>query len=369
MAVLNKGVLNNTKKEQGYNLTTSYAVPGNLTSRGFSSSMDGYGAEGLTGYTPGYRGYTAPTVPTAPSSTGSSGSTRKATVKKVSTAKATTPVASTATAYAAAEPATQYGGDYDILTGEYIGGGGSSEPKYDATAAYRKLLEAYKGREGDYQSYLDNMNNAAQGAYDRGMSSLNDSYNSQLNLLNGSYDQQKATLAENLDRAKNALLSTYNQSRSNLSRDAESSLKQAYLSNMLQRRNIAQQLSAMGLNGGMTETTLAGMANNYGNQRNNINTALNTNLANIESGYNNNLSEIEGNYSSALADALSAYNNQVANAQSQKLAQIINLENALAGNKMDAYSNYQNMLNNYRQTYYDLLRNAIADQVDLSAIM
>lgn len=367
MAVLNRGVINNTKKEQGYGLTTSYAVPGNLTSRGFSSSMDGYGSEGLTGSK--LRGY-SPTL-TTPTVSTSTGSTRRTGTKKASTAKTiTAPMASTASSYAEAAP-VQYGGDYDILTGEYIGGGGggSSEPSYDAASAYKKLIEAYRGREGDYQKYLDQMNAVAQDAYDRGLRSLDDSYNRQLELLGGSYDTQKSTLAENLERARNNLLSTYNNSRTNQEKNAESLLKQAYINNMLQRRNIAQQLSSMGLTGGMTETTLAGMANQYGNQRNDINKALASNLANIETGYNNNVSELEGNYSSSLADALSAYNSQLANANSQRLAQLIALENALADSRRDAYSNYMNMRNNYNQDYYDILRSAIADKVDLASIM
>lgn len=367
MAVLNKGVINNTKKEQGYGLTTSYAVPGNLTSRGFSSSMDGYGSEGLTGSK--LRGY-SPTL-TTPTVSSSTGSTRRTGTRKASAAKATSvPMAATASASAEATPATAYGGDYDILTGEYIGPGSStSEPSYDAASAYKKLIEAYRGRESDYQNYLDRMNEVAQNTYDRSMRSLDDSYNRQLELLGGSYNTQKSTLEQNLERARNNLLSSYNNSRANQERNAESSLRQAYINNMLQRRNIAQQLSSMGLTGGMTETTLAGMANNYGNQRNDINKALASNLANIETGYNNNVSELEGNYSSSLADALAAYNSQLANANSQRLAQLINLENALADSRRDAYSNYMNMRNNYNQDYYNILRSAIADKVDLASIM
>lgn len=361
MAVLNKGVINNTKKEQGYDLTTSYAVPGNLRDRGYSDSTAGYGASGLTGsklrsYSPTL---TTPTV----SSTGSS----RSGVRRVSTAKAV-PVASSANSYTEATPAKQYGGDYDILTGEYIGPG-SSTPSYDAAGAYKKLLEAYRNSQSNYQSYLDNMNNAAQSAYDKGISSLNETYDKMMGLLSGAYDTQKNTLAENRDRALASLLEQYNNSKSNVSSNAENSLKQAYISNMLAKRDIAQKLSAMGLNGGMTETTLAGMANQYGNRRNDINKTLNTNLANLATNYNNSTSEIEGNYGSSLADALSAYNSQVANANAQRLAQVIELENALANNKMNAYANYQNMLDAYNQNYYNLLRNAIADQVDLSSIM
>lgn len=358
---------------QGYPSSTSGYTATNLRDRGYPSSMEGYtaaaknltakgypdsksgvGSAGLTGSKLG--GYTSYTTPTTSYSGSSS--------KKSSSSKTSGTYSGSVNTYGNTTQ-KQYGGDYDLVTGEY-NGPGSTTPSYDYTAAYRKLIDAYKNQQSNYQNYLDMMNNTAQGAYDKGMSTLNDTYDKMMELLTGSYDTQKSTLAENLERAKNTLLNTYNTSRGNLSTDAESSLKQAYISNMLNRRNIAQQLSAMGLNGGMTETTLAGIANNYGNNRNNIQTTLNKNLAELEGKYNTNLSDLEGNYSSELANALQAYNNSVANANAQKMQQILALEDALANNKMQAYSNYQNMLDNYQQTYYNILRQAIADGADIS---
>lgn len=422
-------VLQNRKYEQGYPLTTSYAAYGNLTDRGYPSSTSGYtptaqnltaqgypdsksgiGSAGLTGSKLGSYSYTAPTTTSTGGSARRKTSTAKSTAKSTAT---TTPAVSTTNNYT--DNSRQYGGDYDILTGEYTGGSPNS---FDAAGAYQKLLEAYKNNNG-YANYLDEMNaaaqaaydrglaaindaynsqmttNAAQDAYDRGMSALNDAYNKQMELLGGSYNTQRSTLEDNLNRAKTAMQNTYNTSRNNLASDAESSLKQAYINNMLSRRNIGQQLSALGMNGGLTETTLAGLANNYGNQRNNINTTLNRNLADIESKYNNNLSELEGNYGSELANALQAYNNALANASSQKSQQLIDLENTLASNKlqevaeanaqarqraqmlldlentlannrMNAYSNYSNMQQKYNSDYYDLIRSAIANNINLS---
>ena len=353
MAFLNKGVANNTKKEQGYPLSTSYAVPGNLRDRGYPDSTDGTGSAGVTGSK--LKAKTSITTPKA--------TTASKTI--TNTYKRGGSVPGYNSNYTT-QNTPQYGGDYDMVTGEYIGGGGSS---YDATGAYQRLLEAYKNSRGDFQKYLDEMNAKAQSAYDRGMSSLNSTYDKMMELLRGSYDTQKSTLAENRERALASLLEQYNNSRSNVSSNAENSLKQAYLSSMLAKRDIAQKMSAMGLNGGMTETTLAGMANQYGNQRNDINKTLNTNLANLATNYNSDTSELEGNYSSELANALAAYNNQVANANAQRLAQIIELENALANNQMNAYANYQNWMNNYNQNYYDLIRSAIADRADIGSFL
>lgn len=327
----------------------------NLTSGGYPSSTSGYSTTGTNNapkYNQGISGYS------------SSGSTSGSSGSGSSSKKSTASTSSSRYSYTAP---SYNSNDYDLITGNYIGGGSTPEAtsNFDYSGAYRKLLEAYQGRQGEYQSYLDQMNELAQNAYDRGMSSLNDTYGEQMNLLRSSYQNQQNTLKSNLDRALQSLLDTYNNSKKTVSSDAENSLKQAYLSNMLAKRDIAQRLSAMGLNGGMTETTLAGLANQYGNNRNDINKALNTNLANLATGYSKDRSNVEGNYASELANALSSYNNAIANANAQKLAQVIALEDALAGNKMNAYSNYQSMLSDYNKNYYDLLRSAIADEVDL----
>lgn len=357
-------VYNRSQYEQGYPVTTTYYNP-NPSAQGYPSSTNPGAQPSLNAL---YNRSTA--TPITNYSTGStSASTKKSTAKgSSSSSKAKT----TSSGYTNTNVSTGYdiapktaGVEYDILTGLPLTQS-NNEPSFDATAAYRKLIDAYKGQQNNYQSYLNEMNNLAQSQYDRGMSSLNDIYNQQVNLLGGSYDTQRNTLAENLDRAKNALRTTYNQSVRNVSNDAENSLKQAYISNMLAKRNIAQQLSAMGLNGGMTETTLAGLANNYGNQRNSINAAKLNNLSNLEGNFNNSLSDLEGNYSSELANALQAYNTSLANANSQKLQQILALEDALANNKMNVYSTYQNMLDDYNRNYYDLLKSAAAAGADIS---
>ena len=189
---------------------------------------------------------------------------------------------------------------------------GSSSNSSNLANAYSQLLAAYK--QNDYSNYLNEMRAAAQNAYDRGM-----------NALNNAYDSQLSSLSDNLNETKNQLANQYNRSRQNITDDAANSLKQAYINRMLSQRNLGQQMSALGLNGGATESTLAGMLNNYGNARNNINTTQNNNLSNLESNYNDNLSQ-----------ALQAYNSAVANANLQKATQAISLENALANNQISA---------------------------------
>ena len=226
--------------------------------------------------------------------------------------------------------------------------GGSSSSKSSSSSAtnmanaYNALLAAY--RQNDYSDYLRQMREAAQNAYDRGMGALN-----------SAYDQQMNSLSSNLNETRNQLADQYNRSKQNITDDANSSLKQAYINKMLSERNLGQQMSALGLNGGATETTMANMLNNYGNARNNINTTQNKNL-----------SELEGNYNSNLSQVMQAYNSAVANANLQKAQQAMSLENALANNQISALGDYQSLMQRENQNYLDLLKTAIANGASFS---
>ena len=224
--------------------------------------------------------------------------------------------------------------------------GGSSSASTSSASntadAYNALLAAY--RQNDYSDYLAQMREAAQNAYDRGMSALNKAYDSQL-----------SSLSSNLNETRNQLANQYNRSKSSISQDAENSLRQAYINNMLSQKNLAQQMSAQGLTGGASETTMANMLNNYGNARNNINTTM-----------NNNLSSLEGNYSDNLSQAMQAYNSAVASANLQKANQAMSLENALANNQISALGDYQSLMQRENQNYLDLLKAAIANGASFS---
>jgi len=293
----NMKVINNSndKKEQGYDLTTSYKRnTTNLTNRGYPSSKDPMVGsksiqQGLSDY--GQRSLSG----------GSSGG--------------------------------GYGGgsydDYGYDDYGYYDDGG-----LDGIAS---LLAAYQS---NYDNYLAEMRAAAQQAYDRGMASLNDAYNSQM-----------TSLSDNLNSTKGQLQDSYNRSKNSINSDAETSLRQAYINKMLSERNLGQMMSAQGLSGGATETSMANMLNNYGNARNNINTTANKNLT-----------ELEGNYNDSLAQAIQAYNTAVANTNAQKTQQVMALENALAGNEMSALSDYQSLMQAQNSQYLDLLKTVLNNQ-------
>lgn len=311
-------------RDRGYPTTVTGSLPyaSNPSRNAYPSTRD-YGAQpSLTALAERSANY---------SNTGSTGGTGGTGSGGYSRSSSKGAKASSAKASSATEPAV-------TVTSQ------DNTPSFDVAAAYRNLLDAYMNQQNNYQSYLDEMRAAAQDAYDRGTNSLNSAYDKHLESLLGNYDSQKAQL-----------LDAYNRSRKELSGNAEDAFKQAYISNMLQRRNLAQRLSSMGLTGGATETSMVNMANNYGNARNDINKNLSRNLYNLEGTYNNNLAEALRNYNSAVADS-----------NMRKAQQLIDLENALANNKMSALSNYYNMMQGYNSDYLNLLKSALANGVDLA---
>lgn len=290
-------VFGQNKREQGYPTTTSYASYGNLRDRGFPNNYYDNGSamtgSKLSGSTTNYG------TRSIGSSSGSGSGTRRLSAS-------------------ASTSANNLGNAYNALL-----------------AAYQK---------NDYSDYLAQMRGLAQAAYSRGMNALNDAYNTQM-----------SSLADNLNSTRNQLMDSYNRSRENITDDAENSLKQAYINRKLSERNLGQQMSAMGLSGGATETTLASMNNNYGNARNNIDNETNKNL-----------SSLEGNYNDSLAQALQAYNSAVATANAQKAQQAMALESALANNEMSALGDYQSLMQQENQNYLNLLKTAIDNGASFS---
>ena len=180
---------------------------------------------------------------------------------------------------------------------------------------------------------ISGLEGAAQAAYDRSMALVMDNYNEALNNLNANYAASRKQMNNN-----------YKRSNKNINADAENAMRQAYVNNMLSRRDLQQAMSAQGLNGGATETTRASMENNYGNARNGIDKTRNNNLAEIENTYQNNLLALEQQMNNA-KNELSA----------QKMQYSMQINNAL----QDMLSNYYdkiiaNMDNEAKaQAYYN----------------
>lgn len=192
-----------------------------------------------------------------------------------------------------------------------------------------------------YGSYASQRQAALQSAYE----------NAKNNIMGG-FDSALGRLRDNLNSAQDALRSSHDNSLQKLKDDAYNSLREAYVNRMLQAKNIGQQLSAMGLSGGASESTLANMSNNYGNARNNINTTLNSNIR-----------DLEANTAQNLANILQAFNNSAANLDSQRASQLANIDMALANGMADAMDKQFSFQTS--SGYMNALQDALANQAAL----
>ena len=108
--------------------------------------------------------------------------------------------------------------------------------------------------------------------------------------------QREATLADSLEANNKA---------------ADKSLNEAYVAYMLSKRNLAQQLKALGISGGGSETVVTDMSNTYANNRFGIEDGRNTANAAARRDYDSGINSDYIDYLSALAKIDSAYNDKI----------------------------------------------------------
>lgn len=214
------------------------------------------------------------------------------------------------------------------------GNGGTGEYTYTGGGGY------------DYESMIANMlaeqRAAAQAAYDASRGRLDEAWG----------NTQRA-LSDNLGLALANLKQQYDYGSGVARKDAANSLREAYINYMMNRKNLGQNLSAMGVSGGATESSLAKMYNNYGSSRNDINNVLADNIA-----------ELLNNYQNNVATANQAYNSQFADANMNYVNNLNALEQALANNMMSSYSGSSlTSLANYAKTLAGL-QEAMAQQAN-----
>lgn len=176
-----------------------------------------------------------------------------------------------------------------------------------------------------YQQALAQQQQNAKSAYDRNASAINSMYGNRLNSLNSRYNE-----------GRSALQSAYAAQQEAIRKAKENAQRQAYISSMVAKRDLEQNLSAQGLSGGASESTLAKLQNNYANNRNsNEEEYLNTS-ADIGIAYQNELANLENQYQqlqdaleSERAQAVMQNENALANSESAIMSQIVDHANSL----------------------------------------
>jgi hypothetical protein len=215
--------------------------------------------------------------------------------------------------------------DYAIVPGEDLvvkqpetpvksGGGGknkSTTPKATTTPTTKTVaqtVKAYSGGGGGGSSSADSGSDAYADYLKKLLKLSKNIYKQNMDAINKAYLGAGDTLRTNYDSTTGQLKDQFGYQNKLVNDDADNSMRQAYINSMLQKKDLGQKMSAMGLNGGATETTLASMNNSYSNARNNIDTTRQRSLADLNQTYQGNL-----------ADAMRQYNTAVNNLAMQRL--------------------------------------------------
>lgn len=241
---------------------------------------------------------------------------------------------------------TASGGNYtsnkNANSGKTSSGGGSgsgsytySQPNYQAQMDL--INNIYAQQQAAAAEAERKKREAAQAAYDRSMSALNNAYGSATTNAKNNYDSTLGQLQGN-----------YDFNAQGVNQNADKAMQEAYINYMMSKRDLSQVLAAQGLSGGASESSLASLYNNYGSGRNAIDTQRNADLGTLANALQ-----------SDRASALQAYNSLIADLDAQRASQQMTLESNLANAIADAaaanYDTQFNLTDAYLQKMQELL--------------
>lgn len=208
-------------------------------------------------------------------------------------------------------------------------GGGSAAASYSAPAQSSNYMNSYISQ---MQSAMQAAQQAAAEAQSRAEEQMRAAQEAQRRAREEAYQRSAAQQKAN-----------YEYGQGELNRATENALQQAYINKMMSERNLAQQLSAQGLNGGASETTTAGMLNNYNNSRNALETERQNQLASLANTYQNNMAQLENQRASGDAADLSQYQTNLANLTANNTNNLVSL--------MQGYANMAASMPQLRQRF------------------
>lgn len=208
-------------------------------------------------------------------------------------------------------------------------GGGSAAASYSAPAQSSNYMNSYINQ---MQSAMQAAQQAAAEAQSRAEEQMRAAQEAQRRAREEAYQRSAAQQKAN-----------YEYGQGELNRATDNALQQAYINKMMSERNFAQQLAAQGLNGGASETTTAGMLNNYNNSRNALETERQNQLASLENTYQNNMAQLENQRASGDAADLSQYQTNLASLTANNTNNLVSL--------MQGYANMAASMPQLRQRF------------------
>lgn len=207
------------------------------------------------------------------------------------------------------KPGGSSGGSGYSSGNRYSGGSGSSAST--ATAATAAAAPA--------------ATNSGMSAWQQAQQAILAAQNAAAEQLRAAQEAQRKAREEAYQKAVAQQKANYDFSVGQVNDATGNALQKAYINRMLQAKNLQQSLSAQGLNGGASETTTAGMYNDYNNARNNLETERQRQIANLLNTYQNNTAQLEQQKASGEAADLSQYQTALQNLTAGNTAKFISL--------------------------------------------
>lgn len=170
----------------------------------------------------------------------------------------------------------------------------------------------------------------------------NQEYDDYANALHQGYAGAQVSLGQSKSAAEDALEAQIDRAvarmeaqRPKIQQQYEDSQRQAYIQSMQAKKNLPQQMAAMGMTGGAAESSMLNLENQYGNARNSYQQSYNNALEDLDAQISDvyasgveNQAALEQQYRQLLAEYQNNYANNLATAKLQAQMQQAQLQMA-----------------------------------------
>lgn len=239
---------------------------------------------------------------------------------------------------------------------------------YNASASQlQSTLAAQLAAEEDYRKQ---MVAAQQEAYNQNVASTNDYYTRLYSQANQNYQNQLTSAQQDYDAALAGLQRGYEQNTGTVNANTARSLQQAYIQNMMAKRNFGQQMAATGRSGGASETALLGLANQYGNNRGALERTRSDQLAQLALQLAENQAARQSEYNQRRQGYADAYTQMVNEYQAQQAARLAEyrqaMTNYISNWDMESIARRQALQQNYNSQILALRQQLAAQMAGLA---
>ncbi len=239
---------------------------------------------------------------------------------------------------------------------------------YNASASQlQSTLAAQLAAEEDYRKQ---MVAAQQEAYNQNVASTNDYYTRLYSQANQNYQNQLTSAQQDYDAALAGLQRGYEQNTGTVNANTARSLQQAYIQNMMAKRNFGQQMAATGRSGGASETALLGLANQYGNNRGALERTRSDQLAQLALQLAENQAARQSEYNQRRQGYADTYTQMVNEYQAQQAARLAEyrqaMTNYISNWDMESIARRQALQQNYNSQILALRQQFAAQMAGLA---